>query len=198
MSVGIAIGTYGDNDYWVQVGERAAESVQNQTCMPDEFVWVHGRTLAEARNTAAQRLSTEFVIFLDADDELDDGYVEAMMNGDGDIRPPSTLGVVDGVEDDYPVLNPKRDLYVANYIVIGAMCRRQMVLDVNGFRELASLEDWDLWIRMKLAGAEIVPCPRAVYRVHFNPRGRNSDLTQHHFVYNEIRRTYKAFANDLQ
>ena len=49
----------------------------------------HGKgTLAQARNEIIARTNTEFLILLDADDELEPGYVAAMARGSADIRVP--------------------------------------------------------------------------------------------------------------
>lgn len=114
---------------------------------------------------------------MDADDELDERYVENMLAGSGDIRQPSTLGVIDGVEDDTPVLIPERPLRVSNFIVIGAFLRTSYFQRVGGFDDFAAFEDWDLWRRCVNAGAVIKPTPGAVYRVHVRSGSRNS-LTQ--------------------
>lgn len=173
--------------------ERARESAQNQTIQADMIIWSHEDSLAQARNKGMQACQTEYVVFLDADDELDYLYIESMLNADGDICRPSTLGVVDGVADDAPVMIPRRPLYDGNYIVIGSKVNVKLALDVGGFRELPILEDWDLWIRMKLAGADIVDVPEAIYRVNVYPNSRNTS-GKHGAVYSEIRNLYSPFA----
>lgn len=154
--------------------ERAVLSVMRQTVQPDELVVSVGSTLQEARNRPGLRASTDWLCFLDADDELDPSYIEHMLAGEGDIRQPSTLGVVDGVEDDYPVLIPERHLAESNYIVIGAFVRAELFRSVGGFDDFAAFEDWDLWRRCWAAGAAIRAVPEAVYRVHVRPQSRNS------------------------
>lgn len=188
-SVAVIIATFGGGE-WLKRRDRAAISVEKQSKHPSEIIRFHGETLHEARNEAARMSMSDWLIFLDADDTLDTHYVRNMCKGTGDIRQPSTLGVVDGVEDDEPVLIPKRNLIEANYIVIGAMCRRDLFLEVGGFRDLPSLEDWDLWIRMVLAGAEVAPCPEAIYRVNVRSNSRNQDTSKHARCYTEIRGRY--------
>lgn len=188
-SVAVIVATFGGPE-WIKRRDHACISVERQTKHPSEIIRFHGDTLQEARNSAASLAVSDWLIFLDADDSLDVNYVNAMLNGSGDIRQPSTLGVVDGVEDDAPVLIPKKNLIQANYIVIGAMIRREQFLAVEGFRDLPCLEDWDLWIRLVLAGAEVVPCPEAIYRVTVNPDSRNQDVGMHGRCYTEIRGRY--------
>lgn len=167
---------------------RAIKSAE--LARPDIALWLHKETLAEARNKGAEMVNTDWLIFLDADDELDSRYVDAMRRASGDIRKPSTIGVYpDGSEDDAPAMIPQRDLDRANHIVIGAMCRASMFWEVGGFREYPILEDWDLFRRMWKAGAEVVEVPDAIYRVHVNEGSRNQDQALHTRVYNQIRRS---------
>ena len=181
----IIVATYGDDPKWDALANRAVESTHGQGA---KVLRIHGDTLASARNEAAQYANSNWLIFLDADDELSPGYVVAMLKaGEGDIRKPSTLGVVNGKEDDYPVMIPKRNLRAANHIVIGAMVRCDLFRAVGGFRELSALEDWDLFQRMVLAGGVVTEVCDAVYRVHVNGDGRNSNTAAHRSAYIEVR-----------
>lgn len=183
--VTIVIGTYGDVEYWADVAEPAYKSALDQT-VTSEVIRSHGSTLMEARNYGAEEATGEWLVFLDADDELDVGYVEAMIAGDGDIRQPSTLGIVNGVSDDFAVLIPKKNLIEANYLIIGSMVRRDLFLDVGGFDDYPILEDWECWIRLVLAGARVGHCPDAIYKVHVNLNSRNAG-TNHGNIYLDIR-----------
>ncbi len=190
-TVGVVVATFGDWEKWYPIGQRAVASIKAQTRPPDLFCWPHGETLAEARNFGAKELGTEWLIFLDADDELDPGYIEAMLAvGEGDIRRPATLGVYeDGTQDDAAVMIPRRDIDTANFIVIGAMCRRELFLAAGGFPELPILEDWACWRKMIQAGATVVDVPDAIYRVTVSSGSRNQDHRLHATTYRLIRDT---------
>lgn len=172
--VTIIIPVYGDHDRWMPLARRAAGSAITQTVPPARVFISAGETLSAARNGAAEWARTEWLCFLDADDELDVRYVEAMLAAEGDVRQPATLGIdAQGQEDPLPVVIPAKPFMYGNYIVIGAFVRTQLFFDVGGFRELPAYEDWDLWIRCWLAGAQIGVAPEAIYRVHAST-GRNS------------------------
>lgn len=188
--VTVIIPVFGDAHPWMDMVARAASSVVHQSVPPASLVVSVGETLQEARNRPGMRASTEWLCFLDADDELDRHYIEAMLSGAGDIRQPATLGVVNGVEDDHSVLIPPRPLEMSNYIVIGAFVRAELFRQVGGFRDYAAFEDWDLWRRCWAAGAQIGTVPQAVYRVHVRPDSRNSmERAGAIDAYNAIRRT---------
>lgn len=191
MTVSVVIPTFGNNDLYRRLALRAANSAVDQSMEPLEIIRIHEETLQEARNNGAEQAKGEWLIFLDADDELDHHYIEAMYKAEGDIRRPATLGVVDGVEDTESVMIPRKNLLVTNFIVIGAMHRREDFLAAGGFNNYPCLEDWDLWLRMVANGAEVVDVPEAIYRVHVTPDSRNSDVGVHAQVYKKIRRQYR-------
>lgn len=194
MSVSIIVGTYGDRAVWHQLACRAISSAEKQT-VPAQIIYVHGSTLQDARNVGAERAEGDWLIFLDADDELDPKYVEAMLAGKGDLRQPATLGIVDGKEDPFPVVIPKKPLLDGNYMVIGTMCRRDLFEQVGGFHDYPIYEDWDLWIRMWIAGAIPEPCPEAIYRVHVQQESRNNqDRNIQVKYYNQIRNRHLPVA----
>lgn len=195
-TIGVVVGTFGDRSQWDSLAERALASVERQSVTADAVIRSHRDTLHEARNVGASTLGTDWLIFLDADDELDAGYIEAMRAGVGDIRQPATLGVVDGVEDDFPVVIPKKRLIDGNYIVIGAMVRSSLFFKVGGFDDYPMSEDWALWLKCWIAGAEIRVCPDAIYRVHVRSGSRNTDPGLGNRVYNQIRSRYYEEAHE--
>lgn len=200
-SVDVIIAAYGDREKWTPLAERAAASVGAQT-VPARIIYQFDpdpvAILGRVRNLGALRSQADYLIFLDADDELDPGYIKAMTEEEsrsdlGLMYWPSTIGVYeDGRTDDYPVLmEPRGSLLVHNWMVIGTMIPRWAFLEVGGFRDLPILEDWDLWIRLRLAGIIPAPCEEALYRVHVNPSSRNNpDI--HGGWYTEIQQTYQA------
>lgn len=178
MSVTVIIPVFGDYDRYLLLAERAERSAWNQTVQPDAVIVSVDTTLQLARNVPAGAATTEFLLFLDADDELDQNYIEKILQGEGDLRQPSTLGIVEGKEDPSPVLLPKKNLLTeGNYLIIGTLIRRELFEEVGGFRDLPAYEDWDLFIRCYLAGACITAHPEAIYRVHVQAASRNQ-LTQ--------------------
>jgi len=192
-SVTVIVGTFGDEATWKPLADRAVESAVQQTVLPDEVLWVHRDTLQEARNTGAEMAASEWLIFLDADDELDSQYIESMLRAPGDLRRPMTIGVYeDGSEDDAPIFIPRKPLLEANFIVIGAMVKRSTFIEVGGFRELPCLEDWDLWLRVVINGASVADAHGAIYRVSVNDNGRNHHQDSGR-IYNAIQREYRPF-----
>lgn len=172
--VAVVVGTYGDEATWTPLAERALASVATQT-VPTTAIHVHDTTLARARNAGAAKTIGEWLVFLDADDELDPAYVERMLEGQGDLRQPMTLGVYpDGREDAAPVfIPPKRSFAEGNWLVVGTAVRRSLFDAVGGWGEEALYEDWALWWRCWNEGGKVGQAPGAIYRVSVNDTGRN-------------------------
>ncbi len=195
--VTVIIPIFGDVERWGLLAQRALASALCQTVPAVDVIVSVAETLQEARNRPAAAAETEWLCFLDADDELDPRYLEEMLAGTGDLRQPATLGVVEGQEDPFPVVIPAKPLLDGNYIVIGALVRREIFESAGGFSELPAYEDWDLWIRCWLEGAVITTCPEAIYRVHVLPDSRNqldreAAVRSYNFIRNRyVRRTPK-------
>lgn len=192
-TVDVIIPVFGDTEPWRELRERAIDSAWTQTVLPNRiFCGYDEHELSAARNKPAFASTADWLIFLDADDELDRHYIEHMLEAEGDIRQPSTLGVVDGKRDDYPVLIPPGPSFmVHNHLIIGCMVRREMFVAVGGFRELPVLEDWDLWIRLQLHGAIVGAAPKSIYRVNVRLESRNTDVYTHAQVYRQIQSEYE-------
>lgn len=189
MSVAVIIATFGDKARWDRMSMRAILSVEEQSLRPQKIMRIHGATLQEARNSAAIEAKTEWLCFLDADDELESEYVEAMVNADGDIRYPNVKYVRDGKPDSQAVNLAAHDIYDGNYMVVSSFVRRKMFLEVGGFSDLPVYEDWDLWLRCIQAGAHPRSVPGAVIRVHDNAGSRNKNPESLRY-WHEIRECY--------
>lgn len=203
--ISIVIGVFGDDvkaiRHWIDIAQRAVRSVRNQTVSPCGFQIAPGKTLHEARNRGAEEATGRWLLFLDADDELDPGYIEAMQaaidqatanNPDGTfLFGPATLGIrPDGVEDAEPILIPERPLTQGNYLVIGTVVERSHFLEVGGFQDWPAWEDWALWLRCVGAGAQVIRVPDAIYRVHVSPNSRNESAANDRRLFRNILNDY--------
>lgn len=178
MDVTVAVATFGDLSWQALAQHRAIPSAQAQGV---PVIHHHGEDLAAARNGALAQVSTEWVVHLDADDELEAGYIAAMDRAVGDVRVPRVRYVRGNVRA--PALMPRvaghrhhcsADCLIhGNWIVIGACVRTQLVRDVGGWLDFDWSEDWSTWLRCYQAGATILPAPAAVYRAWVRADSRN-------------------------
>lgn len=179
MDVTVAIGTFGGPE-WVQLAEQRAIPSARSLGLP--VVHCHAATLHDARNGAVAQVTTEWVIHLDADDELEAGYVEAMAAGAADIRAPAVRYIDHrgrAANPGVPAVAGHRHSCIAacltagNWLIVGSAIRADLVRKVGGWRDWPVYEDWDLWLRCHLAGASIEAIPQAIYRAHVRPNSRN-------------------------
>jgi hypothetical protein len=182
VDVTIVVATYGDPAWQTLAHRRAIPSAQ-QFGVP--VIYHHGESLHEARNHVLNQVETEFVIHLDADDELEPGYLAAMASGTCDLRAPAVRYIMPGGRPQRPMM-PKVSghthqctaecLPFGNWLVVGACARTQLLRDVGGWRDFTWSEDWDLWARCHLAGATVEAIGWAIYRAHMRPNSRNRSV----------------------
>ena len=200
MSFAVLICTYGTQD-WVELAHARAEpSARGQGA--EEIICNHDPegTLASSRNRAARRArNADWLCFLDADDELAPGYLRAMsaaigrqmVEGIGHyqrilyaplvsyLTEPDEAG---RVSVGFPHIPNEGRWPAYNECVIGTVVNREVFKEVGGFRELPSLEDYDLFLRCRIAGASILHVQDAIYRAYITAGSRNSDQS----VYDRI------------
>ena len=175
-SVAVVIPIYGDTDFWERMAINAHRSCEDQTFMNFQLVYSKGENITECRNKALENVNTEYLIFLDADDELHPTYIEEMLKGNADIRVPSVHRHYENghLDTDQTHYQPK-DLMTGNYIVVSAMIRTSLFKQLGGFHDYDTLEDWDLWLRAEEAGATFEQIPNAILKVNKRLGSRNSN-----------------------
>lgn len=177
MNVQVLICTYGDWSWKRLAKERAFPSAEGQGA---NVTAVHGgRTLAESRNFAVEVVDPqEWICFLDADDQLMLGYFDVMADMDpqpNHLLAPCIQYMFNG--EAQPVLDlSDRDIAVVNPCCIGTLIHRSKFDDAGGFWEERGYEDWSMFRRAWLTGAQVRFAKRAVYRAHFDPYGRNTTI----------------------
>ncbi|HEX5201132.1 MAG TPA: glycosyltransferase family 2 protein [Actinoplanes sp.] len=179
MDVTVAVATFGDEEWRDLAHRRAVPSAMAQDV---KVVHAHSATLHEARNAALALVGTEWVVHLDADDELEEGYVEAMGKATADVRAPAVRYVRNARDRGRPRMPQVAGhrhgceaacLTAGNWIVIGAAVRTDLVRDVGGWRDFDWSEDWDVWLRCHRAGATFEAVPAAIYRAYMRRDSRN-------------------------
>lgn len=165
MGVSVIVGVFGDESWGTLAHERAIPSAEEQA----PVIFSHGESLADCRNRGAERAQSEWLLFLDADDELMPGAVDALERASGDLRTPAVSYVRNG-RPRPPMFWPDQDIRTGNYLIVSTLIRRELFFELGAFRDLAMYEDWDLFQRALKAGAVVERVPEAVVRVHVNPR----------------------------
>ena len=146
-------------------------------------------TIASVRNELGKQAKDEWLCFLDADDELAPGYLEAMTRALSRreverlpplltatiscSRPPSSTSARG--RPGRPQFNDRGiPLTDDNWLVVGTLIQKKLFLEVGGFSDYPhGFEDWSLWAKAWKAGAKIVKVPDAVYVCHVNPHSKH-------------------------
>lgn len=179
MDVTVVVATFGDQ-WWARLAQsRAVPSAQ---ALGVPVISVHRDTLHDARNAGLEQVTTEWVVHLDADDQLAPGYMDAMATGTADVRAPA-VSYIDTLGRAGPARIPnvaghRHDCEAAclpagNWLVIGAAVRAELVRRVGGWRDFPWSEDYSTWLRCYLAGASFEAIPQAVYVAHVRRNSRN-------------------------
>jgi GT2 family glycosyltransferase len=134
-----------------------------------------------ARNTAAGASSGDFLAVLDADDTWEPRRLEriadlAEQRPDLDLITTDAWFLVDDVRrgtfyqaNEFPVVDQPLAILRGNFFFAHVAVRRSRWLEHGGCSpQLTRGEDWDLWLRLLLAGSQAgcVLEPLATYRIH--------------------------------
>ncbi len=178
MSISVIVATYGDDDWQRMAARRAIPSANQQNA--DEVLVLHqpDGTITTARNTLAQQAKGDWLCFLDADDELSPGYLDAMRaarNGNNRaLYTPAVLHTRQNRRAQPFFFDRGISLRQDNWLVVGTLIHRDLFHEVDGFGEYPhGFEDWSLWSKCFRVGAEIVKVPDAIYIYYRNPRSKH-------------------------
>lgn len=188
MDATVIVPVFGDIDHWTRVAQPAVRSALDQGW---PALVVAGATLADARNRGLGLVSTEWVVMVDADDELEPGFAaaaDAVAEGADVIVPavryvtdmaaaPPRIPRVSGHDHD---CQPEC-LTWGNWVVIGAPARMSTLAfpPAVRFGDWPVYEDWPFWVDAFLAGGRFVRQPAAIYRAHVRAGSRNRGETDH-------------------
>lgn len=197
MIVSVVIASHGDKEWARLADSRAYPSALRSGA--DEVLIDHQQdaTRAQVRNMLTDQAAGDYVVTLDADDELAEGYCEAIRNeGVSDALVVPRVQYVRGRRVSIPIFLPHREIWDDNWMVVGTAFPRDRFLKVGGWRTLMGTgslneaDDWDLWARLTNDGCGIVYCEGAVYRAFVDSPSahRSSGRRQREMWADEIRR----------
>lgn len=164
-------------DWYIVDDGSDDESIAFYGTLPMDRVILHGeqRGAAAAYQTALDRCKTDYIIFLDADDELAPDYVEKMLQTADARRVDWVYSDMEMIDErgvrirmaEFPDKFSRAGIQKSNFIHASALIRADLARAAGGFR-VCKLKDWDLWKRVADLGAEAAKCPNTIlrYRQH--------------------------------
>lgn len=200
MEVTIVVTTIGSAAWEHLAWNVAIPSAQKQTGALTVSLHVTDPvSLGEARNRAVEfHDPQEWICFLDADDRLEPGYIDAMQAVHDpkktDLLAPALRIVHDERLPDPPVEALKhRKIDKTNPCPIGTLIHRSQFDAVGGFWDEPIWEDWSLFRRCWLTGSRIRFIDDAVYRASFSLNGRNSQSSRR--IHSQIIKSHEKWLN---
>lgn len=189
-TISCVIATYGSRTWANMAKNRAIPSAKREGFHEVLPVHLEQGTLAETRNSGGATAVGEWLLFLDADDELAPGFGDAMREAilGEEVRPALFTPAVDYLETRKgrkatPKTWPRIDFKVGNWCVIGTLIERDFFLKLGGFREYGLYEDYALFAMADEAGAEFFEVPDAVYVAHPRAASRNRAPSRNERIY---------------
>lgn len=185
--ISVCIASFGTDEWKDRAWQHAYPSTIGQGA---EVIVYHdpNGTVASSRNQAAQQAHGDWLVFLDADDQLGEGYIEAMQraaDGPALYLPQTSFASYSANNRAYPPrFMPDCSLRDGNPMIIGTMLPREMFLEVGGFTENVALyEDWMLFAQLWKQGAPVVKVPDATYVAYMRRRSRNRSVSARERIY---------------
>jgi glycosyltransferase involved in cell wall biosynthesis len=181
VDVTVIVTTMGDIRWERLAWERAIPSAAKQA--DTKSFHCEETSLGHARNLAVDYHDPQdWICFLDADDELEPGYIEAMSRYGDDVH---NMAIPDDLL--VPRLRPVnhgafgvaqsfrgRDILTMNPCPIGTLIHRSRFEEAERFWDEPVWEDWSLFRRCYLLGSVLHFVDDAVYRAYQSPGSRNS------------------------
>jgi glycosyltransferase involved in cell wall biosynthesis len=189
VTISCIVATFGVSSWEHLAKQRAIPSTEDQGLLEVISIHLPEGTLAQARNLGALHAHGDWLLFLDADDELRPGFILAMNEALEQLEPGQralltpAVAYLHGRTVPRPKIWPRMDIRDGNWMIIGTLVQRDLFHEVGGFREYGWSEDWALWGACMKAGAIAVEVPDAVYVAHITAKSRNRNKPRQMILY---------------
>jgi glycosyltransferase involved in cell wall biosynthesis len=195
MDVQVIVTTWG-HPSWSGLAERVAIPSAVEQARVHHHHCESAYSAGAARNEAVDAADPQgWICFLDADDELAPGYIDAMEFArlqDDDLGTPALQ-----LPGQSPRILEDRDIITGdNPCPIGTLIHRSMFDEAGRFWDEPAWEDYSLFRRAVLTGAFVHFVPSAVYIAHSTKNGRNSTVTNPRRFRRDIMRSHLNWYRD--
>ena len=174
ITVIIPVGPNADDGQLARAMDSAARNDCRLVVQPDPA----GQGTGWARNRALERVETEYMLALDADDWLLDGAVEALERHAQEMRVVYGDLMVGSVRRRQNGVTLEKLLSGVDVPAVTALYPAALLRQVGGWREdMAGLEDVELWARLLKAGVQPYHVEAVVLGYEHNRNGRHTANT---------------------
>lgn len=200
QTVAIVIATCGDYTWADLARRRALPSALAQR--PDQLVLHHEKaaTVCQSRNNAAHAATTDWLIFLDADDELGPGYLKSLdlyLDKPRLLLAPYVQYVLKS-RVTRPHIPNAGNWPNGNDAVTGTAISTHLFSKIGGWdHHYWPWSDWELWLRATKAGARRIHIPDAVYIAHDNPNSENHKLQDPQALHAKVKRQHSEVWDEV-
>ncbi len=160
--------------------DNTAEVTRSFTDPRIRYVYKQNGGLSSARNEGIRHAHGEYLSLLDSDDCFLPEKLALLVSAleaqphlglvAGQAIPVDEHGRPVGKQFDTPLPNDPAQLLLGNPLHVGSVLLRRCWQEKVGFFDetLRSYEDWDMWLRLALAGCQMsyIPQPVSLYRFH--------------------------------
>jgi glycosyltransferase involved in cell wall biosynthesis len=137
-----------------------------------------------ARNKVIPLVKSEFLVFLDADDRIEDGALNIMLNqidSNTDVLFGNCqyLGDKQGIKKQQ--IPTKKDILYTNYIAVCCLCRTKTIQKFLFDEHLnrIGLEDWELWIHLFSKNAIFQYLDATLFGIRVSPNSRTFEVANY-------------------
>lgn len=165
------------NEYWKML-PRAINSVLAQTFTDFELIiQIYDNQVSEGRNEGIKKAVGEWILTLDADDELEPNFLEKVWEHKEDYDIVATDATINGIRFK---AEPDKEFQSKNRILNCSLFKKEVWNKYNFNEELLAYEDYDFWLKAIRNGFKIGHINIPLVKIYDRPDSRNKYASTHH------------------
>lgn len=174
------------NEYW-KLLPKSINSVLKQTFTDFELILsIYENEVSEGRNSGIRKAQGEWILTLDADDELMPKFLEEVSKYTNQYDIIATDALVNGIRF---VAEPHKEFESRNRILNCSLFKKEVWERYNFNEQLKAYEDYDFWLKAIRNGFKIGAVNIPLVKINDRPNSRNKYASTHHTeLINQIKR----------
>lgn len=169
---------YEENIYWDLIN-NAIKSILRQTYKDYEIIISpYDKEVGQGRNNGIAKAKGEWILTLDADDTINENFLEKVISLTG-----YDIVTTDGMIEDYYFkvenidINSFREF---NRILNCSLFKKEIWEKYKFSEKLFGYEDWDFWLRALENGYKIGVINEPLVNISDRPESRNKEASKYH------------------